>query len=78
MFPPVWSIYRALHTTLQKQRSIGPNADLETIVETLKQIGEFMVYGDRQSEQRNNDRFFEYVRERLFFSLSSHPVDEIR
>jgi len=20
-----------------------------------------MVYGDRQSEQRNNDRFFEYV-----------------
>lgn len=47
-------------------------------METLKQIGEFMVYGDRQSEQRNNDRFFEYVRERLFFSLSSHPVDEIR
>jgi hypothetical protein len=50
---------RSLHAILQKQRALGRAADPSLVVDTLKQIGELMVFGDRESERRNNDRFFE-------------------
>ena len=37
----------------------GGGGDPVVCVDTLKQVGELMVYGDRQAGTAGNDRFFE-------------------
>jgi hypothetical protein len=51
----LYVMYRALHAQLLKSRPAIKAGD-EQLIETLKEVSELMVYGDKHS-----DRFFEYA-----------------